>query len=162
MSAIRHVLAVCGLLFLASAAQAQTTSVAFGNMQQDTSLPVEVTSEQLSVDQETGVAVFTGDVVIVQGEMRLAAPRVEVIYSEDQSSIQRLEATGGATLVSGEDAAEASRADYDIDTGLVVMTGDVLVTRGINVMTSDYMTVDLKTGSAEMQGRVKTILQPQE
>ncbi|WP_223228091.1 lipopolysaccharide transport periplasmic protein LptA [Lutimaribacter pacificus] len=159
---MRHVLAVCGALFLASAAQAQTTSVAFGNMQQDTSLPVEVTSQELSVDQETGIAIFTGDVVIVQGEMRLAAPRVMVVYSEDQRRIQRLEATGGATLVSGEDAAEAERADYDIDTGLVVMTNDVLVTRGLNVMTSDYMTVDLTTGSAQMHGRVKTILQPQE
>ena len=162
MSAIRHVIAVCGTLFLASAAPAQTASVAFGNMQQDTSLPVEVTSQELSVDQETGTAIFTGEVVIVQGDMRLAAPRVLVVYSEDQRRIQRLEATGGATLVSGEDAAEAERADYDIDTGLVVMTGDVLVTRGINIMTSDLMTVDLTTGSAQMEGRVKTILQPQE
>jgi len=138
---------------------AQGTKVAFGAIRQDTSAPVEVSADELNVDQATGAAVFTGNVVIGQGEMRLSAPRVLVIYREDQAGIERLEATGGVTLVSGEDAAESQRADYSIDTGLIVMTGDVLLAQGQSAISSDRMTVNLDDGTARMQGSVKTILQ---
>ena len=132
--------------------------MSFGALQVDPSLSVEVTAETLDVDQETGQAVFTGDVLIAQGDMRLSAPRVLVVYNTDNSAISRMEATGGVTLVSGPDAAEAQRADYTIDSGTIVMTGDVLLTQGPSALTSDKMTVNLTTGSAQMVGRVKTIL----
>ena len=95
-------------------AQSQVT---FGPMQQDTDAPVEVTADRLSVSQRDGTAAYSGNVVIVQGDMRLAAPRVLVIYAEQAGRIDRLEATGGVTLVSGGEAAEAARADYDIEAG---------------------------------------------
>lgn len=147
---------------LAGIVQAQSTNLAFGVIQQDTSLPVEVTADSLSVSQQDGTAIFTGNVVIIQGEMRLAAPRVLVVYAEategQQARIARLEATGGVTLVSGPDAAEAERADYNVDDGQVVMTGNVLLTQGNSALTSERMTVDLEGGTAQMDGRVRTIL----
>jgi lipopolysaccharide export system protein LptA len=162
VSAIRIVLAFCCVFSLTPSAWAQGSSIAFGGLRQDTSQPVEVSADALSVDQNNNSAVFNGNVVIGQGEMRLGAERVMVVYNDDRSRIRRLEASGGVTLVSGEDAAEAARADYDIDSGVVEMSGDVLLTQGDTVLTSDEMTVNLKTGAAQMQGRVKTVLQPRE
>ncbi|UWR22531.1 lipopolysaccharide transport periplasmic protein LptA [Sulfitobacter sp. S190] len=144
---------------LATATLAQGTSVAFGTIAQDTSLPVEVTSDELAVDQETGTAIFTGNVVIGQGEMRLSAARVLVVYRADQDGIAKMEATGGVTLVSGPDAAEASRADYSIETGTIVMRGDVLLVQGASAVSADQMTVQLEDGTARMSGNVKTRLQ---
>jgi len=138
---------------------AQGTQLAFGAIRQDTSAPVEVSADELAVDQASGAATFTGNVVIGQGDMKLSAPRVLVIYRQDASGIQRLEATGGVTLVSGADAAEAERADYNIDDGLIVMTGDVLLAQGQSALTANKMTVNLDDGTARMQGQVKTILQ---
>jgi lipopolysaccharide export system protein LptA len=135
------------------------TSMAFGTMRQDPDLPVEVTADELAVDQDTGTAIFTGNVLIGQGDMRLSAARVLVVYKDGQSGIERLEATGGVTLVSGPDAAESQRADYDIDTGTILMTGDVLLTQGNNALTSETMRVNLRDGTAQMRGRVKTVLQ---
>lgn len=140
-------------------ASAQETRVAFGAMRADPTLPVEVTADTLDVNQETGEAVFTGNVVIGQGEMRLAAPRVLVVYKSDTDGIDRLEATGGVTLVSGPDAAEAERADYTIDSGTVILTGDVLLTQGRSALTSERAVINLTTGTAQMTGRVRTILQ---
>lgn len=151
--------ACVALLGFATPVLAQGTQVAFGTIQQDTSAPLEVSADELNVDQETGAATFTGNVVIGQGEMRLAAARVLVIYREDQAGIQRLEATGGVTLTSGDDAAEAQRADYDIDSGVILMSGDVLMAQGRSALSADRMTVNLDGGTARMQGRVKTILQ---
>ena len=138
---------------------AQGTQVAFGAIRQDTSAPVEVTADALAVDQATGAATFTGNVVIGQGDMRLSAPRVLVIYSQGETGIERLEATGGVTLVSGPDAAESRRADYAVSDGVIVMTGDVLLTQGQSALSADRMTVNLDDGTAQMQGRVRTILQ---
>lgn len=159
MSILFRIIAVISLLVLGSASVAQGTSVAFGTIRQDTDQPVEVTADQLSVDQDTGTAIFSGNVLIGQGQMRLSAPRVLVIYKEGNAGIERLEATGGVTLVSGPDAAEASRAEYSIDDGTVVMTGEVLLAQGQSALTSDSMTIDLENGTAQMNGRVKTILQ---
>ncbi|OIQ37011.1 MAG: lipopolysaccharide transport periplasmic protein LptA [Roseobacter sp. MedPE-SW] len=142
---------------------AAAQNVAFGAVKADPSLPVEVTSDALAVNQADGSAEFTGSVLIVQGVMKLSAERVLVIYKTDDSgkrAIDRLEATGGVLLVSGPDAAEAQRADYTIDEGTIVLTGDVLLNQGAGTMASQRMVVNLTTGTASMAGRVKTILNP--
>jgi len=141
-------------------ASAQTTNVAFGNTKADPSQPVEVTADQLDVNQEDGSAEFQGNVLISQGVMKLSAKRVLVIYSQDEKAIDRLEATGDVVLVSGEDAAEADRAEYTIASGVIVMTGNVLLNQGPNVISSQAMTVNLTSGTAQMTGRVKTVLNP--
>ena len=154
-------LVVAGFL-LAGPAHAQDTEVAFGSVREQSDLPVEVTSDSLSVDQGDGTAVFTGGVVIGQGDMRLSAPRVEIVYREGGSGISRMRASGGVTLVSGEDAAEAARAEYDIDSGVIEMQGDVLLVQGRATLTADRVTVDTEAGVARMTGRVRTVLEQQE
>ena len=138
---------------------AQGTNLTFGTITQDTTAPVEVTSDELSVDQETGRAVFVGNVIVGQGELRLAAQKVTVIYREESAGIERMIATGNVTLVSSLDAAEAERADYTIDSGKIIMTGNVLLTQGLSAIASDKMVIYLKDGTTNMTGRVKTILQ---
>lgn len=145
---------------VALSASAQGANLAFGTVKADPTLPVEVTADTLDVDQQDGSAEFRGNVVVGQGEMRLSAQRVLIVYNESTAGIQRMEATGDVLLVSGPDAAQAQRADYTIDTGVIVLTGDVLLTQGANALTSNEMTVNLLTGTARMVGRVTTILQP--
>lgn len=162
MLSFRALLIGVPLAFFAIAAQAQGTNVAFGAIKADPTLPVEVTADSLDVDQQSGRAEYIGNVVVGQGEMRMSANRLLVVFSDKENAIQRLEATGDVILVSGPDAAEAERAEYTIDSGVIVMTGDVLLTQGQNALTSDSMTVNLTTGTAQMAGRVKTILNTDE
>ena len=138
---------------------AQGAQVAFGSTQQDSDLPVEVTSDNLNVNQNDGTAVFTGNVVIGQGEMRLSADRVLVVYRQNPNGVERLEATGNVILVSGTDAAESQKADYNVDDGTIVMTGSVLLAQGPSALSADKMTVQLNSGTAQMSGSVRTILQ---
>ncbi len=152
-------IALVVLLLSPGLAAAQGTNVAFGAMERDADAPVEVTADSLSVNQSDGTAIYAGNVIVAQGDMRLAADRVRVVYSESAGRIERMEATGGVTLVSGEEAAEAERADYNIDDGTVVMSGNVLLTQGPNALTSQRMVVNLDTGTAQMTGRVRTVIQ---
>jgi len=152
-------LLTAALLALGHMAGAQGTAVTFGTMQGDPDAPIEVSADQLSVTQADDTAIFTGNVVIGQNDMRLSAATVRVIYLEDRSGIARLVATGGVTLVSGEEAAEADEADYDVQAGTIRMTGNVLLTQGGNALTAERMTVNLDDGTAQMDGRVRTVLQ---
>jgi lipopolysaccharide export system protein LptA len=140
---------------------AVSQGISFGGLRADTTAPVEISSNRLTVDQVTGAAVFDGDVVIKQGDMLLSAALVRVEYGVDgDSRIQRLHASGGVTLVSGGEAAEARDAVYTIETGVIVLSGDVLLTQGLNILSGQKLTVDLVSGSGTMEGRVQTTLTP--
>ena len=140
-------------------ALAQGADVAFGGLKQDTSLPVEIEADELKVNQADGTATFIGNVMVGQGTMRLSAGTVQVDYAEG-GGIERLHASGGVTLASNEDAAEAREAVYTIDSGEVVMTGDVLLSQGTSVLSGQKLVINLTSGTGSMQGRVQTVFQP--
>ena len=150
--------ALLALLALPGPAGAQGVQLG-GAFAADPSAPVEVTSDSLSVDLATGAATFTGNVVIGQGDLRVQAGEVEVIYDEATGGIARLLASGGVTLATPEEAAEAQAADYDLAAGTLTMTGEVLLTQGPSAISGDRLVVDLESGTARMEGNVRTILQ---
>ena len=57
-------------------------------------------------------------------------------------------------------SAEQLAATYDVESGDVVLTGNVLLTQGGNVLAGEKVTVDLATGTANASGRVRSVLQP--
>ncbi|MEE9427658.1 MAG: LptA/OstA family protein [Paracoccaceae bacterium] len=152
------------LSVLTVSAQAQGTEVAFGGLQHDTTQPVEVSADQLKIDQATGTASFSGNVLIGQGELRLSAAEVLVEYAAPEGDatgqISRLLASGGVTLITGgNEAAEAQKAEYSIDNGTIILSGNVILTQGVNALSSERMVVNLGTGQATLEGRVRTIFQ---
>ena len=161
---MRRIMAAAAAAGLAAALgvadPAGAQQIAFGELGQNTDAPVEVTADRLEVDQPSGSAVFSGDVTVGQGDMTLEADQVRVEYEEGGEGIRRLLATGGVTLVNGAEAAEAQEAEYTIASGVVVMTGDVLLTQRGSALSSERLTVNLKTGTGTMEGRVRSILQP--
>lgn len=164
MRAITFALAAIAMMSSLPSAGIAQGSIAFGSVKTDPGAPVEVSAENLEVDQNDGSAEFTGDVVIIQGEMRLSAALVRVVYKTgddaQRTGIESLNAKGSVILVNGGDAAEADEAEYDIDSGTIVMRGNVLLSQGDATLTSNQLIVDLKSGTAKMAGRVKTILSP--
>lgn len=150
-------------VFWAAAGLAQGAVVPFGGLRHDASLPVEISADQLKIDQGNGTVVFTGHVVIGQGEMRITAGKVVVEYAASNGKptgrIRRLVASDGVTVTNGAEAAEAARAEYSIDNAKIVMTGKVILTQGANALSSESMVIDLNTGTAAMSGRVRSILQ---
>lgn len=141
---------------------AQGASVSLGVQDHDSSQPVEITSQELSVDQEAGTATFTGDVIVGQGGITMTCDRMVVEYAPDetgQNQIKVIRMFGGVTFISADEAAEADNAVYTLEDEVIVMTGNVLVTQGATALSADKLTYNLATGSGVMEGRVKTILQ---
>jgi lipopolysaccharide export system protein LptA len=151
-------LVLAAALLLGPMALAQS-NVSLGGLTVDTTAAIEVTADSLTVDQDTATAIFEGNVVIGQGDLRLTAGQVTVIYGDQTTQIAQLIATGGVTFVTATEAAEAQNADYDITTGLLTLTGNVLVTQGASAISAETMLVNLNDGTATMEGRVRTVLQ---
>lgn len=145
-------------VFLATAAFAQGAQVNFGGLQNDPDAPIEVTSNQLEINQDEGWAIFTGDVIVGQGDMRLYAPWVKVFYTEGGGDIERVEAKDGVTLINGPEAAEGETAVYTLSDSMVVMVGNVLVTQGGSAVSGDRLRANLETGEAQVEGRVRSLL----
>ncbi|MCV6592018.1 MAG: LptA/OstA family protein [Silicimonas sp.] len=144
----------------AQIALAQGAAIALGTGAFDKTQPVEVTADQLSVNQGDGSAVFDGNVLVVQGDLRLSAAKVTVEYAQENgtpSGIARLLASGGVTLVTASDAMEAREATYTVESGKVRLSGDVLLTQGASAIAGDLLSIDLESGNGVMEGRVRTV-----
>jgi lipopolysaccharide export system protein LptA len=146
-------------LGLAASAAAQV-AIGFGGVAYDARHPVEVTADSLTIDQSTGEAVFSGNVIVHQGDLRMAAGQVRVFYSETDGrrAVDEVVASGGVLVTRGADAAEGREARFDVASALLTMAGGVLVTQGPTAVAGDRMVVNMRTGSGSVEGRVRTVL----
>ena len=160
---VRPLITALFLAACAGAASAQGTQVAFGGLKHDSAQPVEIASESLAIDQNNGTAEFNGNVVAGQAALRLTADKVIVAYVTQNGNvtgkIDTLTASGNVTLVNGSEAAEGQMAVYTLTDGKVRMTGDVLLTQGQNAISGDVLNIDLNSGTALFEGRIRTIFQ---
>ncbi len=144
-------------------AAAQGAQVPFAGLSKGEAQTVEVAADGLEIDQATNSAVFSGNVVIGIGDLRLAADRVEVVYATGDGAaigaIRALRASGNVVFTSGGEAAESDAATYEIETGNVLMEGNVILTQGPNALSGERLRIDLNAGTAVMEGRVQTIFQ---
>ena len=141
-------------------ALAQEDSPGFGSISEDSKEPIEITANQLEFNDESGIAIFEGDVLIIQGDLRLTAEFVEVVYSDDRSKIDSMIAKTNVRLTSGPDKAKSDVADYDLSRGSIILTGNVSILQDGNTLVAERTEIDLDTGSSKASGRVKTVLIP--
>ena len=133
------------------------TSLSVGGFSSNPDEPIEMTADKLTVSQSDGSARFDGNVVIAQGNIKIMAQLVVVTYLES-GGIDQLSASGGVTVVTQTESAEAKFADYDLSSHSLALSGDVLLTQGQSMISSDTMNINLTTGAAVIEGRVRTVL----
>ncbi|MEM9061317.1 MAG: LptA/OstA family protein [Pseudomonadota bacterium] len=154
------------IALIAGPAVPQEAGGPFGGFKHDRKAPIEITSNALEVRQTESIAVFSGDVVAGQGTLRLTTDVLEVLYDENNESdaetgaIRNMLAKGNVFISNGAETAQGNRAEYDVDTGKINMTGAVVLTQGSNVIAGETLTIDLNTGQGRVEGRVKSIFTP--
>ena len=133
------------------------TSLLLGGFDPDSDAPVEMTADKLSISEADGSARFEGNVIIGQGDIRIAANLVIVTYSET-GEIDKLSASGGVTVATTDESAESEFVEYSLKNRTLVMSGNVLFSQGKILMSANSLQIDLNTGAATVEGQVKTIL----
>jgi lipopolysaccharide export system protein LptA len=124
----------------------------------DANAPVDVGSERIEVQDRANRAIFSGNVVATQGNLRLNSQRLTVIYanSGQNTQIQRLEASGGVILHSPTETARGQFAIYDLGRRIVTMIGGVVLDQGANHVQGGRLVLDLDSHRAVMDGGAQT------
>lgn len=144
----------------ALAAALAGTGAGYAARGHDTSQPVEIDADALEIQQERKIAVFTGNVAARQGELVLRSDSLEVDYGSNKGArkagrapeISRLRAKGKVHLVSPAESARGDWAVYDVPGRVITMGGDVVLTRGENVLQGRRLVFNLATGKSRIDG----------
>jgi lipopolysaccharide export system protein LptA len=105
-----------------------------------------------------------GRAELTQGDNRIRADRVEGSISN--GDLTRVEAVGNVYFVTPDQTVRGDRAVYTPATDTIVLSGDVILTQGDNVMTGGRLTYNTRTESAQMDGagqngRVQGVFYPE-
>ncbi|GGD13076.1 LptA/OstA family protein [Aquisalinus flavus] len=112
---------------------------------QNSNAPIDITGAQFEAFQNEDYALWTGDVQVVQGEVILTAPELK-IYGIGGGRFNRVDATGGIRYTNGVEAISGDQAIYRKENETIVVTGNVVVVQGRQVMTGERMTYFLDSG----------------
>lgn len=133
-------------LFVATSAYAQDVSV-------------DVTSNMLEVERNSGTATFTGDVKALYKNVTLTSQSLKILYDEKSKSknkIRVIEAKNNVILIQGTDKVTAEKAEYFVEKNLIVFTKDVVLNRNGNILKGDHLVMNTITKQAKMRSTGKS------
>lgn len=184
-------LALCLIAIPALAQSPQTGAAApltaFGSGSRE---PIAIDADRLDVFDKDNRAVFSGNVVAVQGETTMKCTAMTVFYERQQdkaaasgqpatpapaatppaaggapndSAIRRVECKGPVTVVSKEQTATGDTAVFDRVKNIVTLAGNASLSQGKNVTRGERLVYNLNTGIANVEGgRVRALFVPGE
>ena len=146
---MKHILiSICISAALTATAAAQST------------LPVEATANDLEINSENNTAIFSGNARIVQGKLNLTANVITVKFDTAAEDIKFVQASGNVKYSNGRETAKAQSAQFNVDTQVIVFTGNVVLKQPRIILTGDRLTYNIKTNKSKMSGHVKTVYKP--
>jgi lipopolysaccharide export system protein LptA len=159
----------------ARAQKSQGPPNALQGFSQNRDQPVKIQAAALEVREKDKVATFSGDVHVVNGDTELRCKLLTVFYDDQPGArgmkaadpgpggnrqIRRIEAKGGVVVVQKDHNAAGDTATFNMRENTVMLIGNVVVTRGTDVLRGQRLLVDLTNGVSKMdQGRVEGLFQ---
>jgi len=145
---------------------------------------IEIEADEMEMRDREGIAIFTGNVSVTQGDRILRAGRMVVHYDKPETTsaddggaagatglgstgIERLEVSDKVYVKSGAQIATGEQGVFDAKSNTLVMTGEkVVLLDGDNVATGCKLTAHMDTGRAFLEsctnsnrgGRVSIIM----
>ncbi|AGA91469.1 lipopolysaccharide transport periplasmic protein LptA [Thioflavicoccus mobilis 8321] len=135
--------------------------------------PIQIEADSVELDEQESTSLYVGNVIVVQGQMSIAADRVLVHHRPDrrpehitawgQPVRYRQQPTGDAK----ENRARALRMEYDVTKEQITLIDQAELLQGNDRFSSDRIVYDrahaqVKAGaSAKGSGRVKITIVPE-
>jgi lipopolysaccharide export system protein LptA len=166
----------CALCASAASAQKnQGPPNALQGFSQNRDEPVKIRAGSLELREKDKRATFTGDVHVLQGDTEMHCKVLVVFYEEETAGrtvkaadpgpggdrqIRLIEAKGNVVVVQKDQNATGDAATFNMRENTVTLVGNVVVTRGVDILRGQRLTVDLTSGVSKMDGgRVDGIFQ---
>lgn len=116
--------------------------------------PVNYSADRIELQDRQNRVVLSGNVAIIQGDLKLNAARTTVAYTDTGSlAIQRIDATGGVRVDRGNESARGDVAIYDFNRRIITMVGNVGLRRGGDTLNGGRLVIDLNSGVSSVDGR---------
>ena len=137
----------------------------------DRSQPIQIEADQATLDENTGISTYTGNVRLSQGSLKLSGDRMTVSLQDD--AVDRVVLTGTPASYSQQpddeespQQAEAGRIEYQAGRQRMILLGNARIWRDESEeFISNRIIINLQdntvnAGSDTPDGRVRIILQP--
>jgi lipopolysaccharide export system protein LptA len=144
--------------------------------------PVSIEADKLVYFDKEQKAVYTGNVVVIQGDSKLTCSALTIFMDKgpapggaapspaanaaagpgsSSSHVKHLDCAGPVTVISKTQVATGDRGSFDKPQNKVWLFGNVTLSDGGNITKGDKLTYDLTTGEATIDaGRVKGLFIP--
>lgn len=142
----------------------------FASFKTDPKAPVDVIADSLNVDDQRKVALFRGEVEATQDTFRIRCAELYAHYKGEaglmdaanpgaapkdgerkSSELTRIEARKDVRVTSKDgQTATGDWADFDAKTNKVTMGGNVVLSRGKNMVRGTRLLIDLTTGESKI------------
>lgn len=149
------------------AAEPAATGVGAMSFQADPTSPVKVSSESLDVDDAKKVAVFRGSVEATQDTVTIHCAELSAFYKGEAglmdsaagagtqqgsgSELTRIEARKDVKVTAADgQTATGDWADFDSKTNKITMGGNVVLSRGQNMVRGTRLLIDLTSGESKI------------
>lgn len=163
MKSLTRITFVAAALLAASPAAAQLAA--------KSDAPVDITADELEVQQGQCVSVWKGSAEALQDTSRLRADVLKAYFEPKPKAagapaagaagatgtsacgaLIRMEAQGSVYYVTPDQRVRSNMAVYEASTDNITMTGDVVAVQGQNVLRGDKMVFNQKTGQGNVIG----------
>lgn len=140
--------------------------------------PIAIGADRLEVIDAERVSIWSGRAEATQGENRLRADVIRAFNAPRRGGgegaqmggeIERMVASGNVYFVTPLQVIRGDEAIYTAASDTIVVTGDVILAQGENVLTGSRLTVEVSSGRATMDGaptesgrRVRGVFYPDE
>jgi lipopolysaccharide export system protein LptA len=177
-AALALAMTVCGVAQSApknQAPQNQGPPNALQGFSQNRDQPIKIQAASLEVREKDKLATFTGDVHVVNGDTEMRCKSLQVFYDQEPGGgaakepagglakaadagpagaqqIRRIEAKGSVTVVQKDQHATGDSAIFNMRENTVTLNGNVIVTRGQDVLRGQRLVVNLTDGVSKMDG----------
>jgi len=138
--------------------------------------PMDISADNGTFVAATCQSTWSGSAEVLQGTSRLRANEIRAFFKKKPGggdgaagkgggavgglpggpqsacgATDRIEADGDVFYVTPDQTARGDRAVYTADNDLIVMTGNVIVVQGKNVVRGDRLTIHVATRAAQME-----------
>ncbi len=138
--------------------------------------PINISADKLDYFDKAQKAIYTGNVVVIQGDTRLKATVLTIYFDSKQgdakapsgpalgsnSGVRRMEGKGPVVITNKDQVGAGDSLIYDKARNKFTLVGNVALSQGENVTRGDKMDYDLSTGQAVVtsKGRVHSLIIP--
>jgi len=152
---------LCAIFLIAPPLHAQGIGTPLGKGGAGSQGPVKITADSLLVRQKSKTALFSGNVFATRGNVKLKSKKLTVYYVETlvagkkNTKVKTLHAVGNVHVTSKDQVATGNWAKMNMDTGIITMGDNVLLTQGKTTLKGSKLEVNSKTGISRLLSNKK-------